>query len=87
MSIDWLNPTTEMLAGLNAGRSEQQVIIDQLQEELAQRDEQLAKARAFIDAPVVYTTDSEIKARQAQRDKLLALIAMDLRERHGCHYE
>jgi hypothetical protein len=48
--IDWLNPSTHMLAGLDAGRNERQSEIDDLEAEIAKLESELAGERAAVDA-------------------------------------
>ena len=47
MSIDWMNPSEEMLAGLDAGRNEARDQIDMLEAELANAEAALAKEREW----------------------------------------
>jgi len=64
--IDWLNPSVEMLAGLQAGREEVQTEIEELKDEL----EGCQKMYGFADTAIV-RKDAEIKQLREQGQELL----------------
>jgi len=61
-----------------------EITIDDLYRQLAAKDLLIKRLIEYVDAPVVYTADAEIRERIEQRDKLLVGIGQKPRAPSVC---